>query len=59
MVICALTQQQSTAREAFPVNGLARDRRQEWKINHATIEPEIAGCPDKGLLSHWDSDHAH
>ena len=25
----------------------------EWKINHATIEPEIAGCPDANLLGEW------
>ena len=27
---------------------------QEWRINHATIEPEIAGCPDAGLLGQWE-----
>lgn len=27
----------------------------EWKINHATIEPEIAGCPDANLLGQWES----
>jgi cobalt-zinc-cadmium efflux system protein len=25
----------------------------EWKINHATIEPEITGCPDANLLGEW------
>jgi cobalt-zinc-cadmium efflux system protein len=33
--------------------------QQEWKINHATIEPEVAGCPDKGLLGQWEGHHAH
>lgn len=28
---------------------------QEWKINHATIEPEIMGCPDANLLGQWES----
>jgi cobalt-zinc-cadmium efflux system protein len=28
---------------------------QEWKINHATIEPEIAGCPDSNLLGQWEA----
>ncbi len=28
--------------------------QQEWKINHATIEPEIAGCPDSNLLGQWE-----
>ena len=28
--------------------------RQEWKINHATIEPEITGCPDASLLGQWE-----
>ena len=27
----------------------------EWKINHATIEPEITGCPDASLLGQWES----
>jgi cobalt-zinc-cadmium efflux system protein len=27
---------------------------QEWKINHATIEPEITGCPDASLLGQWE-----
>ena len=27
---------------------------QEWKINHATIEPEITCCPDANLLGHWE-----
>ena len=26
---------------------------QEWRINHATIEPEIAGCSDANLLGQW------
>jgi cobalt-zinc-cadmium efflux system protein len=28
----------------------------EWKINHATIEPEIAGCPDANLLGQWEGE---
>jgi cobalt-zinc-cadmium efflux system protein len=27
----------------------------EWKINHATIEPEIVGCSDANLLGQWES----
>jgi len=28
----------------------------EWKINHATIEPEIADCPDSKLLGQWEGE---
>jgi cobalt-zinc-cadmium efflux system protein len=28
---------------------------QEWKINHATLEPEILGCPDAELLGQWEA----
>jgi cobalt-zinc-cadmium efflux system protein len=28
----------------------------EWKINHATIEPEISGCPDSKLLGQWEGE---
>jgi cobalt-zinc-cadmium efflux system protein len=31
---------------------------QKWKINHATIEPEITGCPDADLLGQWEATHA-
>jgi cobalt-zinc-cadmium efflux system protein len=25
----------------------------EWEIGHATLEPEVAGCADTGLLGRW------
>ena len=31
---------------------------QEWKINHATLEPEIMGCPETELLGQWEGAHS-
>lgn len=33
--------------------------QEEWNINHATIEPEIAGCRDSGLLGQWEGHRFH
>ncbi len=28
--------------------------QEQWEINHATIEPEVAACPQPELLGRWD-----
>ena len=30
--------------------------RENWSINHATLEPEVVGCEPAGLLGRWDAD---
>lgn len=31
----------------------------QWEINHATIEPEVAACAHPELLGRWDKSHGH
>jgi cobalt-zinc-cadmium efflux system protein len=28
---------------------------ERWKVDHATLEPEVAGCDDRSLLGSWES----
>ena len=30
---------------------------EQWEINHATLEPEIAGCEQTDLLGQWEQEH--
>jgi len=30
---------------------------EQWEINHATIEPEVAACAEPELLGRWDKSH--
>jgi hypothetical protein len=30
---------------------------EQWAINHATIEPEVAACAQPDLLGRWDKSH--
>jgi len=30
--------------------------QEQWKISHATLEPEVAGCEQAGLLGRWEPD---
>ena len=31
--------------------------QEQWEINHATIEPEVAACTEPELLGRWDKSH--
>jgi cobalt-zinc-cadmium efflux system protein len=33
--------------------------RASWQINHVTLEPEVAGCEQAGVLGRWEEDGRH